>query len=70
MKQVTVRLGDMAAQSLEELKRIYGYKSSQDAVVSAVLGFDTAIRKQNELQKQLAEANAVIKYLEEQLKSR
>lgn len=70
MKQVTIRFNDMGEDELKKIQGMTGYKTAQAAVEHAVLSYRISADSVRILEKKLRDAEAVIDYLEAQLKAR
>lgn len=70
MKQVTVRFNDQGEAELKKIQEMQGFKSAQAAVEHAVNSFRWLVDSERELERKLEHAQAVIDYLEAQLKAR
>lgn len=70
MKQVTVRFNEQGERELKKIQEIAGYKSAQATIEHAVNMYRRNVEYEGILEKKLRDAEAVIEYLEAQLKAR
>ena len=70
MKQITVRFNEQGERELKKIQEIAGYKSAQAAIEHAVNMYRRNVEYEGILEKKLRDAQAVIDYLEAQLKAR
>jgi hypothetical protein len=70
MKQVTIRLNEQGEKELQKVREMMESKSAQAAIEHCLLSYRWLVDSERIAEKKLEEAQAVIKYLEEQLKNR
>ena len=70
MKQVTIRLNEQGEKELQKIKAFSGLKSAQAVIELALMGYRFGVNETINLEKKLRDAEAVIEYLEAQLKAR
>ena len=70
MKQITVRLNEQGEAELKKIQELTGQRSAQAAIEFALIGYRVGVDHLHIAEKKLRDAEAVIEYLEAQLKAR
>ena len=70
MKQITVRFNEQGEAELKKIQEMTGHRSAQAAIEHAVNSFRWLVDSERITEKKLRDAEAVIEYLEAQLKAR